>query len=59
MLVLHLGQAIWFKMWWLLPTAVLAGAGETIGWVGRFESTRNILNDNAFTMQYVVVHLHP
>ena len=46
-------------MWWLLPTAVLAGAGETIGWVGRFESTRNILNDNAFTMQYVVVHLHP
>jgi hypothetical protein len=33
--VIHVGQLIRFRMWWLLPTAVLAGIGETIGWSGR------------------------
>ncbi|KAI0773340.1 RTA-like protein, partial [Irpex lacteus] len=56
---LHLGQSIWFKLWWLLPTAVLAGTGETIGWAGRFWSTQNILNDNAFLMQITTTIISP
>jgi hypothetical protein len=33
--VIHLGQSIRFRMWWLIPTAVLAGTAEVIGWSGR------------------------
>jgi hypothetical protein len=26
--VLHTGQAVKYRMWWLFPTAVLAGLGD-------------------------------
>jgi hypothetical protein len=50
--VIHLGQAIRFRMWWLLPTAVVAGIGELIGWSGRLWSSYDILSDG-FLMQCV------
>ncbi|KAI0092753.1 RTA1-like protein [Irpex rosettiformis] len=53
------GQAIWFKLWFLIPTAVLAGIGETIGWAGRFWSTQNILNNNAYLMQITTTIISP
>ncbi|CAK5276128.1 unnamed protein product, partial [Mycena citricolor] len=37
--IVHLGQAAKFRMWWLLPTAVLCGIGEIIGWSGRLWSS--------------------
>ena len=27
----HLVQAVYYRLWWLIPTAVLCGVGETIG----------------------------
>ncbi|KAI0692285.1 RTA1 like protein-domain-containing protein [Cytidiella melzeri] len=56
---LHLSQAIWFKIWWLIPTAVLAGIGETIGWVGRYWSSRNFLDSDAFLMQITTTIISP
>ncbi|KAI0692283.1 RTA1 like protein-domain-containing protein [Cytidiella melzeri] len=58
-IALHLGQAIRFRIWWLLPTAVLAGIGETIGWVARYWSSRNVLNNNAFLMQITTTIISP
>jgi len=37
--VLHLWQAIKFRMWWLLPTAVFAGILEVFGWSARLWSS--------------------
>ncbi|KLO17014.1 RTA1 like protein [Schizopora paradoxa] len=37
----HFVEAVYFKLWWLLPTAVLAGIGEIIGWSGRYWSSFN------------------
>ena len=48
---LHLIEAVWSRMWWLLPTAVLAGCGETIGWSGRLWSSLNIPDQKPFMMQ--------
>jgi len=56
---LHLAEAIWFRIWWLLPTAVLAGIGEVIGWVARYWSSRNVLNGNAFLMQITTTIIAP
>ena len=35
LLVIHTGQALYHKTLWLIPTAVLCGLLETVGWVGR------------------------
>ncbi|EPQ52032.1 RTA1-domain-containing protein [Gloeophyllum trabeum ATCC 11539] len=48
---LHLAEAVLFRLWFLLPTAVLAACGELIGWSGRTWSTLNIPNDTPFLMQ--------
>ncbi|KLO10602.1 RTA1 like protein [Schizopora paradoxa] len=37
----HFVEAVYFKLWWLLPTAVLAGLGEILGWSGRYWSSFN------------------
>ncbi|KAJ7228098.1 RTA1-like protein, partial [Mycena rebaudengoi] len=37
--ILHLGQATYFRTWWLLPTACLCGIGELAGWGGRLWSS--------------------
>jgi len=39
--VLHIGQAIFYRLWWLLPTAGLAGFLEVLGWTGRLWSSYN------------------
>lgn len=51
--VLHFGQAIHRRAWFLLPTAVLAGIGEVIGWGGRLWSSYQPLADDPYMMQYV------
>jgi hypothetical protein len=48
--VVHAAQATKYRMWWLLPTAVLAGIGEVVGWSGRYWSTRDMEADG-FLMQ--------
>jgi hypothetical protein len=41
----HLGEAVRWRTWWLLPTAVLCGIGEIAGWGGRLWSTHNVCSD--------------
>lgn len=50
-LVLHFGQSVWYRMWWLIPTAVLSGAGEMAGWSGRLWSSIRPLNNTPFSIQ--------
>ncbi|KAI0026999.1 RTA1-like protein, partial [Vararia minispora EC-137] len=40
----HLGQALFFRLWFLLPTALLCGALELAGWSGRLWSSINHIN---------------
>ncbi len=53
-LVLHLVQAIRTRTWWLLPTVVLAGSGELIGWGARTWSHYAPLNHDPYVAQYVL-----
>ncbi|VDB99988.1 unnamed protein product [Peniophora sp. CBMAI 1063] len=55
----HLAQAIYFRLWFLLPTVVLCGLGELTGWSGRLWSSYNIQNDNAFLMQITTTIISP
>ncbi|KAJ7732438.1 RTA1 like protein [Mycena metata] len=41
--ILHIGQAICYRTWWLLPTAALCGIGELLGWSGRLWISTTIL----------------
>lgn len=48
---LHTGQAVYYKMWWLFPTAILAGGTECIGWAGRLWSSISPSYGDPFLMQ--------
>ncbi|KAJ7912096.1 RTA1 like protein-domain-containing protein [Mycena leptocephala] len=37
--ILHLGQAIRYRVWWLLPTAFVSGLLEILGWSARLLSS--------------------
>ncbi|KAI5116948.1 hypothetical protein M0805_003676 [Coniferiporia weirii] len=51
--LIHLGKAIHFRMWWLLPTIVLGVVGEVVGWSGRLWSSKTFLGNafNPYLMQ--------
>ncbi|KAH8108533.1 RTA1-domain-containing protein [Phellopilus nigrolimitatus] len=59
--LLHLGEAVYFKMWWLLPTVVLAGIGEVIGWSGRLWSSQTVDGNalNPYLMQISTTIIAP
>lgn len=57
--LLHFIAAVRYRLWWLIPTACLMGAGEVIGWVGRLWSSRNVMAHTPFTMQIVCTILAP
>ncbi|KZS96025.1 RTA1 like protein [Sistotremastrum niveocremeum HHB9708] len=46
-------------MWWLLPTACLAGLAEVIGWSGRLWSSQNPGNLNPFLIQICTTIIAP
>ncbi|CAL1716726.1 unnamed protein product [Somion occarium] len=56
---LHFGQSVWYRMWWLIPTVVLCGAGELIGWGGRLWSAISPLENNPFLIQIVCTIIAP
>jgi len=36
--IVHTAQAVRFRLWWLIPTAVICGFAEILGWSGRLWS---------------------
>ncbi|KAI0639448.1 RTA1-domain-containing protein [Trametes polyzona] len=57
--VLHIWQAARSRAWWLLPTAVIAGIAEVIGWAARAKSSGDPLNRNTFIIQSTLLVLAP
>lgn len=51
--ILHLGQALKFRLWWMIPTATLAGILEIVGWSARLWSSQNPRLLTPFEMQLV------
>lgn len=49
--ILHLGQALMSRRWFLLPTLVVGGIGEIIGWSARAWSAKNVSLPTPFLMQ--------
>ncbi|KAF7317508.1 hypothetical protein MKEN_00837300 [Mycena kentingensis (nom. inval.)] len=56
---LHTAQAAYYRVWWLLPTAVLCGFGELIGWGARLWSALNENADMPFTIQISTTIIAP
>ncbi|KAG2748005.1 RTA1-domain-containing protein [Suillus brevipes Sb2] len=57
--VLHLGQALKFRLWWMLPTATFAGLLEILGWSARFWSSQNSRLLTPYEMQLVGTIIAP
>ncbi|KAF7292585.1 hypothetical protein MIND_01156000 [Mycena indigotica] len=57
--ILHAGQALYFRTWFLLPTAALCGIGEIIGWGGRLWSAISPNADTPFKMQISATIISP
>ncbi|KAJ7660125.1 RTA1 like protein-domain-containing protein [Mycena polygramma] len=57
--ILHVGQATYFRMWWLLPTAALCGVGELIGWGARLWSANSPTAWMPFTIQICCTGIAP
>ncbi|KAI8995672.1 RTA1 like protein-domain-containing protein [Trametes punicea] len=57
--LLHLAQSIRYRTWWLLPTVVLAGCGEVLGWAARAWSHDKPLDSNPYLIQTVVLIISP
>ncbi|KAL1705913.1 RTA1 like protein-domain-containing protein [Schizophyllum commune] len=57
--VAHLGQAIAYRGWWLFITLVFCGSMECVGWACRLWSNRDILADNAYKIQSVMLIVAP
>ena len=50
-LVVHLGYATFYRMWWLFPTIGLCGVLEILGWSARLWSSFSPLLGAPFKMQ--------
>ncbi|KAF8170088.1 RTA1-like protein [Pholiota molesta] len=57
--VAHLGQATYYRMWWLLPTVCLCGLLEIIGWSARLWSSFSPSLSSPFEMQITATILGP
>ncbi|KIK35477.1 hypothetical protein CY34DRAFT_812101 [Suillus luteus UH-Slu-Lm8-n1] len=56
---LHLGQALKYKLWWMIPTATFAGLLEILGWSARLWSSRNPRLLTPYEMQIVGTIIAP
>ncbi|KAJ7850858.1 RTA1 like protein-domain-containing protein [Mycena leptocephala] len=57
--LLHIGQAIHYRMWWLFLSAILAGILETVGWGGRLWSSKSPQIFEAYEIQIVCTVMGP
>ncbi|CAE7221184.1 unnamed protein product [Rhizoctonia solani] len=47
----HLFEALYFRTMYMIPTLVVCGIGELLGWAGRYWGHLSPLNRDAFMMQ--------
>ncbi|KAF6747219.1 RTA1-like protein [Ephemerocybe angulata] len=57
--LLHTGQAIRYKTWFMLPTVVLCGVMETFGWSGRLWSFYDPVIELPYQIQITMTILAP
>ncbi|PPR07632.1 hypothetical protein CVT26_001700 [Gymnopilus dilepis] len=57
--LIHLGQAAYFRIWWLIPTVCFAGLLEILGWAARLWSSFDVANPSPFEMQITCTILGP
>ncbi|QRV97758.1 RTA1-like protein [Ceratobasidium sp. AG-Ba] len=55
----HLLEAILFRTWFMIPTLVVCGLGELIGWAGRYWGHISPTNEDAFMMQITTTIISP
>ncbi|KLO17012.1 RTA1 like protein [Schizopora paradoxa] len=55
----HVTEALYFRLWWLLPTVCLAGVGEIIGWIGRLLSSHSPGDLNPYLIQICCTIIAP
>ncbi|KAJ1305017.1 hypothetical protein OPQ81_000060 [Rhizoctonia solani] len=55
----HLLQALFFRTTYMIPTLVLCGVGELLGWAGRYWGHVNPHNGDAFMMQITTTIIAP
>jgi len=55
----HLVEALWWRRWFLIPTIVVGGLGEIIGWAARTWSAKNKWLDKPFLMQISTTIIAP
>ncbi|KAG2344863.1 RTA1-domain-containing protein [Suillus weaverae] len=51
--IIHMDQALKYKLWWMVPTAIFAGVLEIFGWSARLWSSRSPELLTPFEMQLV------
>jgi hypothetical protein len=57
--IIHVGQASYYRMWWLLPTVGLCGLLEILGWAARLWSSFSPTLSSPFEMQITCTILGP
>ncbi|KAI0801215.1 RTA1 like protein [Fomes fomentarius] len=57
--LLHSYQAVRARSWWLIPTVVIAGVGEIVGWAARIKSSYDPLARMPFIIQTSILVLAP
>ncbi|KAG5353335.1 hypothetical protein C0989_008059 [Termitomyces sp. Mn162] len=57
--VIHFGQAVYTRLWWLIPTICVCGGLEVAGWSGRFWSHHNPINYSAYLLQICTTIMAP
>jgi len=56
---IHTAEALYFRLWWLFPSAVFCGFLELIGWSGRLWSSQNPYLEKPFIIQAVCLVVAP
>lgn len=57
--LIHTGQAVYYRMWWLLPTVCLCGLLEILGWSARLWSSFSPILSSPFEMQITCTIIGP
>ncbi|PBK62182.1 RTA1 like protein [Armillaria solidipes] len=55
----HTLQGMYFRMWWTIPTILLGGSLEILGWSARFWSSISPRLDTPFTIQITATIIGP